>query len=229
MTLEDLVKLTTYDLNHERASNCKLLGIKARKNFQRFSFVIRGFEEWSKSKGHIVTALYPNLEQTDLKRGSGVTPMNSEVLVFCTCPAFLYWGSKYWSTQDGYNIKVHLENRPPYTRDPHKKRYVCKHVIRASRYMKKKGFAYLTKRFEVRKSSLAEASLEYDIKPAVYEFMRRKGMRDEVIHDFLLNMNEDNLELDLEEVGIYKKKEEENIPEQETPLDRVVHEDFDII
>lgn len=207
MTLEDLVKLTTYELNHERAQNCKVLKIRPRKNFQRFSFVIRGFESWSKSKGWIVTILYPNLRKRDLKTGSGITPMNVEpVLTFCTCPAFLYWGSKYWSTQDDYNIKVHVEKRPPYIRDPHKLRYICKHVIRASRYMRKKGFPYLTKRFN--RAGFLDASLEDDIKPAVHNFMLRKGMDDEIIEDFLLNLDEDNLEVGLEELGIYVKPDD---------------------
>lgn len=222
MTLFDLVGLTTYELNHERSSNCKILDIKPRKNFQRFSFVVRGFEEWSKPKGHIVTILYPQLKKKDMKKGSGVTPMNTESLVFCTCPAFLFWGSKYWSTQDGYNIKVHVENRPPYIRDPHKERYICKHVIRASRYMRKKGFSYLNKRF-MKKSSF-DASLDDDIKPVVHDFMKMQGMDDEVIGDFLLNLNEDNLEVGLEEVGIYKKPKEEI--EIVSSLDNFISEDI---
>ena len=146
--------------------------------------------------------------------------MNTEVLVYCTCEAFLYWGSAYWSTQDGYNIKVHVENRPPYVRDPNKLRYICKHVIRASRYMRKKGFPYLTKRF----NRMSSASLEEDIKPAIYDFMQLKGMDNETIQDFLLNLNEDNLEVGLEEVGIYIKPE--NKLEKFSFLDTSICEDI---
>lgn len=224
MTLEDLVGLTTYQLNHERAQNCKVLKIRPRKNFQRFSFVIRGFESWSKPKGHVVTVLYPELKKKDLKSGSGATPMNSDpVLTFCTCPAFLYWGSKFWSTQDGYNIKVYKENRPPYVRDPHKLRYICKHIIRAGRYMKKKGFPYLTKRFN--RAGALDASLDEDIKPAVHDYMLLKGMDDATINDFLLNLNEDNLEVAMEELGIYVKPETENI-QKISFLDTSISEDI---
>lgn len=225
MTLEDLVGLTSYTLNHERASNCKVLKIRPRKNFQRFSFVIRGFESWSKPKGHIVTVLYPELKKKDLKKGSGATPLTTDpVLVFCTCPAFLYWGSKYWSTQDDYNIKVNVEKRPPYIRDPHKERYICKHIIRAARYMRKKGFPYLTKRFN--RAGALDASLSDDIKPAVHDFMVRKGMDDETIKDFLLNMDEDNMEVGLEEVGIYVKPESGNIIERVSFVDACIREDI---
>ena len=201
MTLYDLVKLTSYLPTHERARRSKVLGVKPRKNFQRFSFVVKGGELWSSSKGWITTILYPKLTEEDSKRNSGITPMDSEALVFCTCPAFLYWGSKYWSTQDDYNIKVHKEDRPPYVRDPNKLRYVCKHVIRASRYLKKKSFHSLNEQFYKKTSSLA--SLEYDIKPAMSEFMRMKGYPDDEIQDIMFNINADNMDDILEEVGVY--------------------------
>lgn len=201
MTLEDLVGLTTYQLNHERAQNCKVLKIRPRKNFQRFSFVIRGFESWSKPKGHVVTVLYPELKKKDLKSGSGVTPMNTDVLVHCSCEAWQYWGSAYWSTQDDYNIKVYKENRPPYIRDPNKLRYACKHIIRASRYMRKKGFSYLHKRFQ--RASNLDSPTKDDIINIISEYMRRKhNASTEDIIDILSTLNEDNIEDKLEECGI---------------------------
>jgi hypothetical protein len=222
MTLTDLVGMTSYELNHERASNCKILSIKPRRNFQRFSFVVRGFEAWSKSKGHIVTVLYPELKKKDLKSGSELTPMNAESLVFCTCPAFVYWGSKYWSTQDGYNIKVHVEKRPPYKRDPNKKRYICKHVIRASRYMRKKGFSYLDKRFKMRKPSLDEASMDEDIKPAIHDYMKLAGYQDDEIQDTILGIDEDTLEDSLEHLRIYLKPGEKT--NKVSCLDNLIYE-----
>jgi hypothetical protein len=201
MTLYDLVHLTSYIPTHDRERRCKVLNIRPRKNYQRFSFLIQGGEIWSSKKGHISTILYPKLKKDYLDQNNKITPMNAEVLVYCTCPAFLYWGSKYWSTQDDYNIKIYVEHRPPYIRDPHKERYICKHVMRASRYLKKKSFRSLNEDFDKKSATLA--SLQYDIKPVVSNYLEHKGYPTDEIQDILLNINNDNFNDILENLGVY--------------------------
>jgi len=223
MTLRDLVSLTTYELNHERASNSKVLKIRPRKNFKRFSFVVKGNEDWSSKTGWVSTLLYPSLKEEDFERGSGVTPMDSDVLVYCTCDAYLYWGSKYWGTQDDYNIKVYKENRPPYVRDPHKERYVCKHIIRASRYMRKKGFNYFSPKILNNSSSKEFASMDH-MRSIISQFMRKRyNASNEDVDNIILSLNEDNLESRLEECGIYPTLRSEE--GRSSLLDSIINKD----
>lgn len=222
MTLYDLVKLTSYIPTHDRERRCKVLNIRPRKNHQRFSFLVLGGEKWSSKKGHISTILYPRLNKDYLNQSNKITPMNTEVLVYCTCPAFLYWGSKYWSSQDGYNIKIYVEDRPPYIRDPHKERYICKHIMRASRYLKKKSFRSLNKDFD--KTSATLASLEYDIKPVISDYLEYKGYRKKEIQDILLNIKENNFNDILEDLGVYGGFNS-NL-EEISPIDLMIQEDL---
>lgn len=52
--------------------------------------------------------------------------LNSDLDVYCSCPAFKYWGYKYLSTVDGYGLNV--EGRYPAIRNPKLRGYVCKHL-----------------------------------------------------------------------------------------------------
>lgn len=52
--------------------------------------------------------------------------INSDLKVYCDCPAFLYWGYKYIATQKGYGLRQ--EGRPPVIRNENEKGFVCKHL-----------------------------------------------------------------------------------------------------
>lgn len=54
--------------------------------------------------------------------------LNAGVVVH-NCPAFLYWGSKYISTDEDYHLPEHDEDRPPDIRDPGRINWLCKHVV----------------------------------------------------------------------------------------------------
>lgn len=54
---------------------------------------------------------------------------NSNLLVYCTCPAFKYWGFKFIGTLEQYGINP--ETRYPDIRNPRLEGKVCKHLYRA--------------------------------------------------------------------------------------------------
>lgn len=50
----------------------------------------------------------------------------SKLKVWCSCPAFLYWGFQYISWRKGYGLVK--ETRPPRVRNPRQQGAVCKHL-----------------------------------------------------------------------------------------------------
>jgi hypothetical protein len=52
--------------------------------------------------------------------------LSGDLQVHCNCPAFLYWGYQYITTQLG--AAVSPENRPPDKKNPKRKGDVCKHL-----------------------------------------------------------------------------------------------------
>ena len=51
---------------------------------------------------------------------------NSTLKISCTCPAWHYWGYKYYAWRQGYGLM--RENRYPKVRQPSQRGYVCKHL-----------------------------------------------------------------------------------------------------
>lgn len=57
--------------------------------------------------------------------------LNSDVEVYCSCPAYLYGGYQYYGTQKKYNLRDYPEHRVP---QPHKPDgWICKHLVVALR------------------------------------------------------------------------------------------------
>lgn len=54
--------------------------------------------------------------------------VGGDILVGCTCPAYLYWGYKYQATQADYGIRRSRENRYPMIRNPGLYGSICKHL-----------------------------------------------------------------------------------------------------
>jgi hypothetical protein len=52
----------------------------------------------------------------------------ADLRIFCTCPAYLYWGMKYIDTQLG--IAIYPEDRFPHIRNPELRGIACKHQRR---------------------------------------------------------------------------------------------------
>lgn len=51
---------------------------------------------------------------------------NGNIKVYCSCPAFLYWGYKYMAWRKGYGLEK--ETRAPKIRNPYERGWVCKHL-----------------------------------------------------------------------------------------------------
>jgi len=209
----------------DKAENGNILGIKLRKKQDRFSFVVRCLESYSNPKGHIASIMFPGVEFLnkqqeeamdvwgDLLGGHGYqwkTPKSEEVLVKCSCPAFLFYGSEFYASQFGYHIDGNTENRPPVIRDPDGNRYLCKHLIRVYKYIEKISFDRLLKRFKMASENLQMASLEEDILPAIADYLPRIGVSPEESKEVIASIDNKNLEDVLEKYGILVS----NVPNQ---------------
>jgi hypothetical protein len=190
----------------DKAENGNILGIKTRKNLRRFSFVVRCLESYSNPKGHIASVIFPNIN-FGLVDENWHIPVKEEVLLKCSCPAFLYYGSAFYASQFMYHIDGNVENRPPVIRDPEANRYLCKHLIRVYKYLERISFDKLMERFDIssRKLSSQElrmASLEEDIKPAISDYFSRQNIPEDEAKAVLLSLNENNCEEILEKYGV---------------------------
>jgi hypothetical protein len=170
------MKLTLHDLcNHTknndptfewRAVQSKVTGLRSRKNFRRFIFLVKSKMVYSSKKGHIVTILFPNLTIALLKQNKNLLPKNTRVRCWCTCPAWQMWGSAANSTSLKYNLTGFFENRAPVIRDPNENKLVCKHVYAVYKRIENDNFIRLYNKFkqaynrkQKKKSSEAEKLL----------------------------------------------------------------------
>lgn len=55
----------------------------------------------------------------------------SDVHIYCSCYAFLYWGNKYFATRDGYGYGSYKERRAPKRNNVNGKNRLCKHMSKA--------------------------------------------------------------------------------------------------
>jgi hypothetical protein len=168
-------------------------------------YLVRGFEKYSSNKGHLVSFHYPTLTLKGFQSDRKITPMSQDVFLHCTCPAFQYWGSAYNSTEREFNLGPN-EERAPDVRDPRRENWVCKHVLRAARFMSKKGFPFLYKRFtKGRRASieLFEGDAEVadfgmmsfeEILPVVGDYLGRQGYSDEDKEEMLFSCTAENWE-----------------------------------
>lgn len=119
--------LDNHSGTNEKSLNTELFKIKWHKNNPLlFSFLAKGYESYSSPKGHIVVIKFSKDKQQMLMK---------DCKVVCTCPAFLYWGSKYNATVGEYNYRTST-NIPPDIRDPNRERKVCKHIAATRQYLR---------------------------------------------------------------------------------------------
>lgn len=184
----------------KRAFKSKISGIRSRKNFKRFIFVVKSSEVYSSSKGHLASIMYPDVVFQDvLKRERAKsTPANSNVLVWCTCPAFKYWGSHFWASQADYLIKDKpSQGRPPDIRDPKEENLVCKHLVKVSRLVSTFTFKRLFNVFDTKSKTSSEDFSLLQFKetfPIISEYLQREKYSYEEIEDILFSMTSDNFE-----------------------------------
>lgn len=198
---------------NERSNRSKIVGIRSRKNYKRFIFHCKSSETWSSRRGHLTSVFYPEVTRENvLRRKSKGTPTNSQVLVWCSCPAFHYWGSHYWATQQKYLMfDKKKETRFPIIRDPEGENLICKHVARVSKYLRRTSFRNLVRIFDMRGGRTGFASPD-DLMvvgiekafPCIEEFLLREGnIGDPVqVDEIMASIHEDNYESVLEHYGV---------------------------
>lgn len=198
--------------NRSKARRSRVMGIKTRANWKRFSFIVRSRETYSDSLGHVASVMYPYLDIEDMIRAR-VYPMREDVSVFCTCPAFLYWGSRYWATTDDYLISGQdPEYRFPWIRDPEHNHPICKHLYRVVSYISHESFPRLIKRFSPKKrSNLKEASINKHIKPILERVLKNRNFSSNEISDILSNVDDNNVESILEKYCLIPDSTGENL------------------
>lgn len=132
----------------KRAALSKVVGTRSRKNFRRFIFHVKSKSSDSNRKGHLVTILFPNIKISDLKTNKALKPVEQRVRIYCSCPAFQYWGSAYHATKFKYNITGKNESIAPNTRDPKTTKLVCKHIYAVYKDIENDNFIRLYNRFK---------------------------------------------------------------------------------
>lgn len=147
-----------------KANKSNIYGIKpsnpnSKVGDRRFSFLVRSTETYSSPGGHIASVVYPKvLELKDVKPTDN--PMNRNIRLHCSCPAFLFWGTEWLSGQNKYNLEpaTHI---PANIRDPQRNHWLCKHLVRVCNWLLYKSFKDIFNKF--RYSSLYVSKNSEDI------------------------------------------------------------------
>lgn len=116
----------------KRANNCRVYKIKYKhRSKTRVILMVRCFEDYSNPKGHLVSLALeiPKEQREKVLASKRVAILTIPMKIFCTCPAYKFWGSHYLATKKAYNINTHgRETRPAKVRDPKGKNIACKHI-----------------------------------------------------------------------------------------------------
>lgn len=122
-TLVRLIKENNEKTNN-RAKLATVKSVKYKKLVPNiFTYLVKGNMKSSSKSGYIVNVL---IDKDHLRKNAQLT--RQPLRLSCTCPAFLYWGSKYHATKEGYNLGKG-ERRKPKKRDPEGKNKICKHIV----------------------------------------------------------------------------------------------------
>lgn len=182
-----------------KAENSKVFGIKTRSKFRRFIFKVKSTESYSKKDGHLASILYPKVAPKNVKitpRAKNPSVNTSEVLVWCTCPAFHYWGSHFWATRNDFLMRgKEKENRFPKIRDPYGERALCKHLIKVHDKINRMSMGRLVKLFS-QTSKTSSKDIEFvafeDTLPIISEYLRGQKYSDMEITEILASLSYDN-------------------------------------
>ena len=124
-TIGNLVAKTRNKKTHQRAKRCRVRMYRFERSRYRWMFRVSCSESYSAP--YHVTRFRVDVSPEEYRRFTS----RSTVLVSCSCPAWLYWGSAYRATQKQYN-DGRKEGRPPNIRDPQGLNFLCKHVVAAT-------------------------------------------------------------------------------------------------
>ena len=223
-TLDEMSQENGKPLTHDRVARCTPLRVKFVPKSKRYVFLVQCTEKWSDPKGHIVSLRFDSRKSLPMTTGV-------DVRVFCSCPAFLYWGSSYISTTLDYNLGEGTESRFPFVRDPGLLNTTCKHVLTVrkkvletismktlrSKYgleTVKTAEGIRTAAAKGKKISFEEYAVQETLKSlksvpvsacngAVESFLRRSGgFSDAETESLLLDINSGNFEDKLNSIGM---------------------------
>lgn len=123
-----------------KGRNCRVYKVKYRDNtFTKLLFLVKCNEDYSKRGGHLV---YIKLQPSKVSNPKSVRKavLSIPMKVFCSCPAYKYWGSQYLATLGGYQIaKEDKETRKAIIRDPKGLNAICKHLSAVSTKLVRKS------------------------------------------------------------------------------------------
>ena len=113
-----------------RGDNCRVYKIPYRnKKRDRLILLVKCKESYSDPKGHLSYLRLKPKPLENVKNEKRVAILTIPMRVYCNCPAFLYWGSKYNATVGKYLIRSFgQEFREPNIRDPRRENKLCKHL-----------------------------------------------------------------------------------------------------
>ena len=181
--IDAVTMMELYSGNHkgtnQKANNCKIFKIKfdTRSSIKnRFIFYVKCFESYSKSGGWITSISYQNIDHD--KQRNQKKPLNTDVKVKCTCPAFLYWGSASNATEGEYNWNF-TENRKPDIRDPFRQRKICKHLSHVRTKLRNKTFRQMRKQYSsvvIVPEEIVEEIEWYETIPSIEKYLLGVGM-----------------------------------------------------
>ena len=182
-----------------KAENSTVFGIRTRANFRRFIFKVKSSEVYSKKTGHLASIRYPSIEPRNVKtkpKAKNPSVKDTDVLVWCTCPAFHYWGSHFWATRNDFLMHDKSpETRFPKIRDPLGERALCKHLIKVYDEVRRMSMGRLVKMFS-NKSKASSSDMEFvsfkDTLPIISEYLRSQKYSDMEITEILASLSYDN-------------------------------------
>lgn len=184
-----------------KAKNSKVIGIRSRKGYKRFIFIVKSWESYSNKNGHIVSIAYPEIDLQKIReRKQQANPFTAIAGVHCTCPAFLYWGSHYWATYDDYLLNGKAEeNRFPEINDPDAENLMCKHLTKVAQLLKTYSFVRLFNIFDSRIKSTSDQEIEITsnyklLLPLASEFLSRNNYSNQDVEDVIFSIDENNYE-----------------------------------
>lgn len=195
VSLKDIVDKNKNKQTNIRGFNCKTHIIEFKSISNRFLFLVSCNESYSSKTGHIVSI---HFDRTPKGK-----PLSDEVKLHCSCPAFIYWGSAYNSTQKKYNLDF-TETRPPDIRDPQRRNDICKHISKVKNDLRGMTYRMLEKKSDVVKAYLNTELPRIGIEetfPSILKFIEcNKKDVDGV--SFIASINELNYEQKLIELGM---------------------------
>ena len=121
-TLPELVSATSA-LSTKYEPNCVAKFKKVRANLNRYDFLVKCGESWSKSSGHVVKVKFTPEDKRVTKAEK------TQILVSCSCDFWRYYGCQYNSSQRDYNESDVSRAAPKDRPDGNGKDHlICKHV-----------------------------------------------------------------------------------------------------